>query len=71
MYGVHPDLDTPQHVVPLDAAERLRWYVRSRYVPTTRFEVLALSLLPASVVRPALLFSALAVTAKRRIGSAA
>lgn len=71
MYGVHPDLDTPQHVVPLDAAERLRWYVRSAYVPTTRFEVLALSLLPASVVRPALLFSALAVTAKRRIGSAA
>lgn len=32
-FGIWPNLTGPRHVVPLDSAEALRWYVTSAYTP--------------------------------------
>ena len=69
VYSVHPDLEEPRHIVPLDAPAGVRWYLHSAYVPGKRREAVAWALLPKSVMRRTLLPAARAVVA-RRVASA-
>ena len=64
-YSVHPGLEEPRHIVPLDAPAGVRWYLRSAYVPRKRREAVAWALLPRPVMRRTLLPAALAVVARR------
>ncbi len=67
VYGILSTLANPRHLVPLDAPEALRWFLRAAYLPTsTKGVVVAPLFAAAAPLRlPPVLFRALGFVATR------
>jgi hypothetical protein len=70
-YGIHPSLQQPRHIVPLDSRQAVSWYARCGHLPQTRVQAATGALLLVAPRLPRLLlFRAVGLTARRREGGA-